>query len=251
MPAGVEARVLELRDAHPLWGRTGSNEGNFGPVRDPYWLMADCCEPDGYDEKFSDRFARRVARRYRRRGLSRSSRAIVSFLTERGIDDATVLEIGGGVGEIQVELLRRGVARATNLEISTNYESQAAQLLGQSGMQGRVERRFLDIALQPEDVDGADIVVLHRVVCCYPDYERLLRAAGSKAGRLLVFSHPPRNVVTRTLLWWDNSLRQLKGDSFRTFAHPPAAMLAVLGQSGLKHTYRWRGFGWCVVGLER
>ena len=50
--------------------------------------MADCCEPDGYDEKFSDRFARRVARRYRRRGLSRSSRAIVSFLTERGIEGA-------------------------------------------------------------------------------------------------------------------------------------------------------------------
>jgi hypothetical protein len=152
----------------------GSTEGNFGPARDAYWLMADCCEPDGYDEKFSDRFARRVARRYRRRGLSRSSRAIVSFLTERGIDDATVLEIGGGVGEIQVELLRRGVARATNLEISTNYESQAAQLLEQSGMQGRVERRFLDIALQPEDVAGADIVLLHRVVCCYPDYKRLL-----------------------------------------------------------------------------
>jgi 16S rRNA G966 N2-methylase RsmD len=214
-------------------------------------LMADCCEPDGYDEMFSDRFAHRVARRYRRRGLSRSSRAIVSFLAERGVEGATVLEIGGGVGEIQVELLRRGVVRATNLEISTNYESEAAQLLERSGMQGRVERRFLDVAQQPEDVDGADIVVLHRVVCCYPDYERLLGAAGSKAGRLLVFSHPPRNVATRTVLWWDNALRRLKGDSFRTFAHHPAAMLAVLGQSGLRGTYRWRGFGWCVVGLER
>ena len=125
------------------------------------------------------------------------------------------------------------------------------QLLARTGMQGRVERRFLDVAQQPEDVDGADIVVLHRVVCCYPDYERLLGAAGSKAGRLLVFSHPPRNVATRTVLWWDNALRRLKGDSFRTFAHHPAAMLGVLGQSGLRATYTWRGFGWCVVGLER
>jgi hypothetical protein len=88
--------------------------------------MADCCEPDGYDEKFSDRFARRVARRYRRRGLSRSSRAIVSFLTERGIEGVTVLEIGGGVGEIQVELLRRGVARASNLETVTPTGSSQA-----------------------------------------------------------------------------------------------------------------------------
>jgi len=200
--------------------------------------MADCCEPDGYDEMFDDRFARRVAKRYRRRGLSRSARAIVSFLTDRGVEGATVLEIGGGVGEIQVELLRRGAARATNLEISTNYEAEAAALLDRSGMQGRGERRLLDIAQQPEDVDEAD-------------YERLLGAAGSKAGRLLVFSHPPRNIATRTLLWWENSLRRRKGDPFRTFAHPPPAMLAVLGRAGLNSTYRWRGLGWTVVGLER
>ncbi len=128
--------------------------------------MGDCCEPDGYDAAFSDRFARRVARRYRRRGLSRSSRAIVSFLSERGIAGASVLEIGGGVGDIQVELLRRGATRATNLEMSTNYEPEAVELLDRAGMRDRVDRRFLDIALVPDEVDRADIVVLHRVVCC-------------------------------------------------------------------------------------
>jgi 16S rRNA G966 N2-methylase RsmD len=213
--------------------------------------VGDCCKPEGYDAKFSDRFARRVARRYRRRGLSRSSSAIVSFLTEHAITGARVLEIGGGVGEIQVELLRRGAASATNLEISTNYEAEAGKLLERSGMADRVNRRFLDIAQAPEEVASADIVVLHRVVCCYPDYEGLLTVAGGKAERLLVFSHPPRNLATRTVLWCDNTWRRLKGDSFRTFAHPPGAMLDVIGQTGLHSTYRWRGFGWCVVGLER
>ena len=213
--------------------------------------MGDCCEPGGYDGVFSNRFARRAARRYRRRGLSRSARAIVSFLTERGIEGATVLEIGGGVGEFQVELLRRGITRATNLEISTNYEAEAAELLQEAGMQGRVDRRLLDIAQQADDVDTADVVVMHRVVCCYPDYEKLLGAAAGKAGRLLVFSHPPRNGVTRALLWWENFWRRRKGDTFRSFAHPPAAMLSVLGQAGLRTTYRWRGLGWNVVGLER
>jgi 16S rRNA G966 N2-methylase RsmD len=213
--------------------------------------MGECCESDDYDDVFSHRFAHRMAKRYRRRGLTRSSREIVAFLAERGIEGATVLEIGGGVGEIQVELLRRGVTHATNLEISTNYEAEAARLMEGSGMQGRVDRRFVDIAQQPDDVDAADVVVLHRVVCCYPDYEKLLGAAGAKAGRLLVFSHPPRNLVTRAVHSWENSVRRLKGDSFRTFAHPPAAMLGVLGQAGLHPTHRWRGFGWCVVGLER
>jgi magnesium-protoporphyrin O-methyltransferase len=192
-----------------------------------------------------------MARRYRRRGLSRSARAIVSFITDRGIDGATILEIGGGVGELHVELLRHGAAKATNLEISTNYEPEAAQLLERTGMAARVERRFLDIAQVPDEVQRADVVVLHRVVCCYPDYERLLGAAAGKAGRLLVFSHPPRNLVTRAMILVENSIRRLKGDAFRSFVHPPAAMLDIAVRSGLRDAYRWRGLGWCVVGLER
>ena len=213
--------------------------------------MAECCDPDGYDEVFDRRFARRVSRRYRRRGLSRSSRAIVNFLTERGVEDATVLEIGGGIGEIQVELLRRGAARVTNLEISANYEEEAAQLLERYGMQGRVDRRFVDVAQQPDEVEPADIVVLHRVVCCYPDHERLLGAAADKANRLLVFSHPPRNAVTRAVIWLENQGRKRKGEAFRSFVHPPADMHAVLTRAEMRGTYRWRGFGWCVVGMER
>lgn len=213
--------------------------------------MADCCNREDYDDTFGDRFARKMARRYRRRGLSRSERAIVRFLQDRGIEGATVLEIGGGLGELHVELLRHGAARATNLEISTKYEPEATRLLEHVGLAARVDRRFLDIAQEPESVAPADIVVLHRVVCCYPDYERLLGAAAGKAGRLMVFSHPPRNRITRTLLWIDNRVRMLKGDTFRTFAHEPADMIAVTHRSGLRDTYQWRGFGWCVVGLER
>ncbi|MGH3458884.1 class I SAM-dependent methyltransferase [Aeromicrobium sp.] len=212
--------------------------------------MADCCEPNGYDSVFDSRFARRLSRRYRRRGLSRPSRAIVSFLAEQGVEGATVLEIGGGIGDIHVELLRRGASRATNLEISTSYEDEAASLLESAGLRDRVDRRFLDVAQEPEAVEQADIVVLHRVVCCYPDHARLLGAAASKAGRVLVFSHPPRNVVSRAALWLDNQGRKWRGETFRSFAHPPAEMMAVLARAGMRDTYRWRGFGWRVVGLE-
>jgi len=175
----------------------------------------------------------------------------MGFAADRGIDGASVLEIGGGVGQVQVELLRRGAARAVNLELATSYQAEAAQLLERSCLGGRVERRFLDIAHAPGEVEPADVVLLHRVVCCYPDYERLLAAAGSKAGRLLVFSHPPRNAATRSILWLNNLGRRLKGDSFRSFAHPPQEMVAVLEDAGLRATYRWRGLGWCVVGLQR
>lgn len=92
-------------------------------------MVSSCCDPAGYQATFGERFARRMARRYRKRGLDRTQQRMLGFLTERGIDGATILEIGGGVGEFQVELLRRGAVSATNLEISTHYEDEARRLL--------------------------------------------------------------------------------------------------------------------------
>jgi magnesium-protoporphyrin O-methyltransferase len=213
--------------------------------------MGDCCDGDAYNEVFGDRFARRIARRYRKRGLDRTRRRVVDFLSAHGIEEATVLEIGGGVGEVHLELLRRGARTATNLEISTSYEGQAAQLLEGSGLGDRVTRLFLDIATSPHEVEPADVVVLHRVVCCYPDYERLLSAAAGHARRLLVFSHPPRTLVTRLGFGIDNLVRRLRRNDFRTFVHPPRAMVAAVESQGMSATYRHQGLSWTVVGFER
>ena len=48
-------------------------------------------------------------------------------------------------------------------------------------MRDRMTRRQADIATMPDEAEAHDIVVLHRVVCCYPDYERLLTAAADHA----------------------------------------------------------------------
>lgn len=213
--------------------------------------MKECCNLDAYSETFGDRFARRMARRCRRRGLDRPRRRVVDFLSDQGLEGATVLEIGGGIGEVHLELLRRGARRATNLEISTSYETEAARLLAGSGLGDRVTRRFLDIAKQPEQVEPADVVVLHRVVCCYPDYEGLLSAAAGHARRLLVFSHPPRTLLTRWSFGFDNFIRRIRRNDFRGFVHPPSAMVGVVESQGLKVRYRRRGLWWTVVGFER
>jgi 16S rRNA G966 N2-methylase RsmD len=210
-----------------------------------------CCNARGCDQFFGRHFAARMAKRYRKRGLDRTARRMVAFLERRGVAGATVLEVGGGVGEIQLELLKRGAARTTNLELSPAYEAHAARLLSDAGFEQKAERRLHDIAVDPAGVAPADVVVLHRVVCCYPDYERLLTAAADHAQRLLVFSHPPRNVVSRTMLGAQNLGFRLMRKEFRTFAHPPSAMLAVLEQRGLRRTFAHRGLPWQVAGLER
>jgi magnesium-protoporphyrin O-methyltransferase len=213
--------------------------------------MPGCCDPHGFDEVFSPRFARRQARRYRKRGLGSTGRDMVEFLAARGLAGATVLEIGGGVGEIQLELLKRGALRSTNLELVAAYDGPADELAREAGVADRVERRLHDIVEAPEQVERADVVVLHRVVCCYPDYERLLTAAADHADRLLVFSHPPRNVPSRAFVVAQNGFLRLTGHRYRSFAHPPEAMLGVLRDRGLTPVHSRRGPIWHVEGLER
>jgi 2-polyprenyl-3-methyl-5-hydroxy-6-metoxy-1,4-benzoquinol methylase len=164
---------------------------------------------------------------------------------------ASVLEIGGGIGEIEVELLKAGAARAENLELSGAYQEPARALAVQAGVQERIDWRIHDLAQDPGAVAPADLVVLHRVVCCYPDYERLLGAAADHTRRALVFSYPPRNPLSRAFYGVFNLVMRLTQSSFRGFAHPPAAMLAVLEDHGLRPTYQRRSRIWQVAGLER
>jgi 2-polyprenyl-3-methyl-5-hydroxy-6-metoxy-1,4-benzoquinol methylase len=193
-----------------------------------------------------------VAKRYRKRGLDKTSRRIVGFLERAGLEGATVLEIGGGVGEIQLELLKHGAASAVNLELSPAYDAEAQRLLREAGIdETRVDRRQHDIAEDPEGVEPADVVVLHRVVCCYPDYARLLGAAASHARRALVFSHPPRNLASRAFIWLQNLGLRLAGKQFRAFAHPPEAMLDVCRAHGLSPAFAHPGAVWEVQGLSR
>src|SRR5262245_13800804 len=155
--------------------------------------MPGCCRRD-YERFFTKSLASRLAARYRKRGLDDTSRRMVDFLRDRGVDGSTIVEIGGGVGEIQIELLRAGAARATNLELSATYEEDARALAFEAGVADRIERRLHNIAEEPAAVESADVVVLHRVVCCYGDYRRLLASAADHVRQVLIFSYPPHNL---------------------------------------------------------
>ena len=156
-----------------------------------------CCSAKGCDEFFSDRVARRNADSYRRKGLDKHARRLVDAVCRNGIEGRTVLEVGGGIGAIQLELLQAGAARAENIELSPAYEPYAAELVRTAGLEGRVERRLMDFAVTAEAVDAADVVILHKVVCCYPDYEALVGAAAAHAKQQLVLTFPRRSWWTR------------------------------------------------------
>ena len=211
-------------------------------------MSCPCCRPEAYGTVFSERSARRALRRYRRRGLDRLSSRIARVLRDQGLD-GTVLEAGGGIGALGVELIEAGADRATNVELSPAYESAAAELARERGVESRVERRIGDFVTA--DVGAADAVVMNRVVCCYPSYETLVGTAAERSRRLLVFSFPRENVFVRAAFGVMNLWLRISGSEFRGFVHPVDAMLEVAEERGLSPVAHHRGLFWQLAALQR
>ncbi|GGI48305.1 magnesium-protoporphyrin O-methyltransferase [Agromyces flavus] len=177
---------------------------------------------------------------------------MVEHLAGLGVDDRAVLEIGGGVGAIQLELLTRGAAHTTNVELSGAYEREAAALLEERGLERRATRIVgVDVAVEGDRVPTADYVVLHRVVCCYPDVDKLLLAAAGHARRALVFSHPPRTWLTRSSVAMGNGWMRFRGHEYRGFVHSPSRMYDVLADAGFAASPLSTGLQWWVVAATR
>lgn len=212
-------------------------------------MSCPCCPPPAseYRRFFRRKVARADTRRYERRGLSKTARALAA-----SVDGETVLDVGGGVGTLAIELLERGAARATVVELSDGYDEAAAELLAERGLADRVERRSGDFVTQAGLVEPHDAVVLHRVVCCYPDADALVSAAASHARRSLALTLPRQNPLTRLGFRTINGFLRLRGCGFRAYVHPFAVVAAAARHAGLELTSRdAQGLIWENAVFER
>jgi len=213
--------------------------------------MSDCCTPRGYRRVFSEKSARAEARRYRRKGLDATSRRIFDVLRAQGVEGRTVLEVGGGIGALQIELLKAGAERAVSVELTPTYEEVAAELLEQNGLSDRVERRVADFAGAGDAVAPADIVIMNRVICCYPDMPLLAAAAADHASGLLVMSFPRRTWWTVAGLAVANLIFAATRREFHIFVHPPAGIVATARRHGLEPVLQHKGPLWTVAAMRR
>jgi hypothetical protein len=192
-----------------------------------------CCRATGCEEIFKPATARRNLRRYLKKGLGAIERSMVGTLAPRDLDGARVLEIGGGVGAIQAELLTKGANTGEIVELVSAYEPYARELAAAKGFENRSVFRVADVLGDPSVVTPAAIVILNRVVCCSPDGIRLAAIAARLAERMLMLSFPRDRGVTRLFATAMNGTMQLLGRSFRIYLHPRTALVAAAQDAGL------------------
>jgi len=167
------------------------------------------------------------------------------------LQGADLLDIGGGIGVISMELARNGAASATLVEVSPAYLEVARHEVG--SRYGSRPTQFLlgDFTGIAATLKDADVVTLDRVVCCYPDAEALLRSAGARARRLLAFTYPRDRWYMRTSMALQNFWRRFRGRAFRTFVHPPQRMGSVLEAAGLVRAARHETRVWVLELFHR
>ena len=203
-----------------------------------------CCGGEALDI-FSERSARRELRRYLRQGLGGGdAKLIAAWAEEGGLAEAAVLDIGGGIGQVQAELLRRGAASGRVVEVVSGYEGAAAELARAADVAERTSFVLADLLESPESVEPADIVVLRRGVCCSPRGPELLGIAAGKARRVLLASYPRDRAANRLFSRIENAVFWLIRKRFRSFVHPPEELERAAAPQGLRRTRTSRGIVW-------
>ena len=210
-----------------------------------------CCTPTGYHAIFGAKTVERDARRYRRKGLTGSARWLLRSLANDGIEERSVLEIGGGIGSLQIELLKAGAARAANVEIIDSYELAAHSLITEHNLASRIERHIADFAQHPDETPAADIVIMHRVICCYPDPDALMTASCDQARDRVAITIPRQTWWVRLGFWTMNAWFRLRRIPFRAYVHPPQRMLEVAASRDFHTTHHARGPLWESLILQQ
>jgi magnesium-protoporphyrin O-methyltransferase len=198
---------------------------------------------------FGERMVRRSLRQYRRKGLDDGSRWLADHAAPA--DGESVLEVGGGLGAISLELLHAGAAAATVLELSPAYEPAARELAREQDVADRSRFVLGDLAAEPELAEPADIVVLHRVVCCSPHGPELLAESARHTRRILVFSYPARAPWLRLGGWLLNRAFAAVGREYRFHLHQPRLLLAAAAGAGLRQVEGRSGRVWQLAAFER
>ena len=200
---------------------------------------------------FGTEDARRDMEDYLQRGLADIERRTLAALPPGVVGGARVLEIGGGVGAVQAELLMRGAASGEVIELVGAYAPFARKLAERIGVTGRTSFRVHDLLADPDGVAPADVVVLGRVVCCSADGPELTAAAARLARRALLLTLPRANALSRFVAAAQRFAFRLVGRQYRMFVWPTEVIVAAAERQGLRPVAQDRNRIWQSLVLLR
>ena len=196
---------------------------------------------------FSTKDAEDDLRSYRRDGPGSVTQSLIDAIRAEGIEGASLLDIGGGVGAIQLELLAAGLGTATSVDASEAYVAIARAEADRRGFADRTSHRIGTLTDLADEVGPADVVTLDKVVCCNADLPLLLGDVVLRARRMVGLVYPRdrwwNGIAAAVLAVWGRLTR----DTTRWYVHSEADLDDILTSGGFERREIDRTFIWQVA----
>ena len=211
-------------------------------------MSCECCAK--VDTVFDQSRAEDDLARYRSQGPDATTAMLLNHLKERGVADKTILDIGGGVGVIGLELLQAGAARVTNAEASQAYVVAGRKAATEEGFAERVSFKQGDFCKLADMIEPADIVTLDAVLCCYADMESLVRASVAKAREVYALIYPRDVWWAKLGMFGANIIGLFLGHIWQTM-HATSKVDALVEAAGFTKTFEQYHGRWQTVVFEK
>ena len=210
--------------------------------------MGKCCTAfsDVAGNQFGAGVASRDAANYRKRGPDKPTRLMRDAVLGTSADRSSLLDIGGGIGALSLELTGAGVQHATVVDASASYLSAAREEAARLNRADRLRLVAGDFVEVSATLPVVDIVAMNRVICCYPQFDSLLAAALEHSARVFAFSYPKDRWYIRAVVQLSNKIRAITGKAFRSFVHDESRMRALIEASGFRCEERRDTFVWQI-----
>ncbi len=210
-----------------------------------------CCQSQGIENMFDKKVANRQLKRYLKKGPSKTTSMLLDAINKKGVQGLNFLDIGGGIGAIQYDLIKAGASNGTSIEASSAFFDIVKEEALQNGLAERVNFKYGDFTATASDVDSADIVTLDKVICCYDDMSELVGLSSKLARKIYAVIYPRDVWWTKLALLMVNFYPRIKGSSFRVFIHPTKKVEEIIFGNGLKRNYYATTLFWQVAIFTR
>ncbi len=204
----------------------------------------DCCAAGNPIGQFFSGSAKRTAKRFRKKGLAKDQRRLMDCLQQTGFTGQSILEVGCGVGAFHLTMLGFGATRAIGVDLSEPMLAQARVLANELGHEEHTVYRSGDFAVVESEIEQADVTVLDKVVCCYPDAQRLIRLSIGKTRRTYALTYPRVNVLTRMAFTCAQVGLWLIRSKFRPYLYDPSDIERWISENGFTKAHEARGPFW-------
>ncbi|MFW9794095.1 MAG: class I SAM-dependent methyltransferase [Candidatus Thorarchaeota archaeon] len=206
-----------------------------------------CNQCVGIEMQFDPKVAAKDLREYRDEGPKKATQVLIDALIAENVSEMTLLDIGGGIGAVQHELLKAGVSSAINVEASLAYIEAAKEEAERQGHAERITHLHGDFVELAEDIPQCDIVTLDGVICCYHDAQGIVEKSIALTKRVYGVIYPQDKWWCKAVGALNNVKYRLKQSPFRFFVHPTKVVEEIVHNNGFERLFYQELSMWQIV----